>query len=348
VLAIGLGSAIVVVLALSLRDMVFGQGRALPAHVTTSPGLPGAQSWGGAWSYVFGTNDTIEYAWPNVDSLTSVQQDLHQGGLTLMREWFFDDMSDDEITTRAQTVAAAGMTCLGMLGSTSNVTFLEHVVSMLGDQCNLYEFGNEPDQNGYSTASYLQDWNTAIPQLRRLNPHALFGGPADASPYSDWMLDGFLLGAKQAGVLPDFITYHDYTCWGKASKAACIKATPQDLRDAWTHVLGVEEADLGGLLPTGVTEYNFDPGSGNLYAWGGDNHFLYQWTKVALKTFISLHVSFADQFTTLNWSGYGKLDMFQDASPYNPKGTFWAIVQAVTSHGGPATLSVPAAYRHIR
>jgi hypothetical protein len=57
--------------------------------------------------------------------------------------------------------------------------------------------------------------------------------------------------------------------------------------------------------------------------------------------FITAGYDFATQYTSLNYSGYGNLDMFDDASPYNPKGQFWGIVDMGERNGSGSTLTIP-------
>lgn len=315
-----------------------------PEGPPTATTLPGQRTLaGGVSSYLFGTNDTIEYGKPNVDNLPSVRQYLKDGGLTLMRSWFYKGMSDDELETRARTVQDSGMQCMGMLGTTNDVTWLEHVVTLLGPRCNIYEFSNEPNGNGYTTASYLADWNAAILRLRALNPAAKFGGPATQGAIDIQILIAFLKAAgDHSAVMPDFITFHEYPCFGRSGQRACLDATPKVFTDDITYVRGLERKYLGRTLPTGITEYNFDPGGGNLYAWGDDGAFMYQWTEVALRAFIAAHLDFANQFTTLNYSGYGKLDMFQDAAPYSPKPQFNAMVDVLRRSGSAPVPNAPS------
>ena len=47
-------------------------------------------------------------------------------------------------------------------------------------------------------------------------------------------------------------------------------------------------------------------------------------------------MAFATQFTSLNYSGYGDLDMFSDSAPYAPKAQFNALVAEVEKYGGPS------------
>lgn len=371
-----------------------GGARAAPAAAggdgveggsATPRSLPGAQTWSnGASSYDFGTNDTIDYGTPNVDTLPSVQAELKAGGLTLMRVWGYDDMSDATIQQKLAATQNAGMTCMFMLGSTNNLPWMQHIVSMVGSSCHIFEFGNEPDMGSAnpakgSIAVYTHQWDTDIPQLRALDPSAVFGGPTVYSPSATSAAAGsypsdmayFLAESKAAGVLPDFVSYHDYPCynastWDKTQaldkedcyehisnggKQFCLTSfggngtCPQTSAGAFavdqSTVLGWEQQYLGETVPTGISEYNFDPGSGTLSAWANDSNFMYTWTKTAIDAFVANKFSFAIQFTSMNYSGYGDLDMFSEASPYGPKAQFYAIVASVEKYGGKSTLAIP-------
>ncbi len=334
---------------------------AIGGEASTAVLLPGETTWSsGALSYEFGTNDTIDYGSPNVDTLPSVQAALKQGGLTLDRVWSYGGDSDAYITSKVTAANNAGMTCMFMLGQTDDLTWLEHVVQLTGPMgCHIFEFGNEPDNGGSiqgTIANYTSQWISAIPVLRSMPQcetngvpdinKCAFGGPAVTwsasnntltnSKYPD-DISYFLGTAKAAGVLPDFVTYHDYPCQKATSEAQCISMTPGDFQWNYDTVLSDEQTQLGHSIPTGVTEYNFDPGTANLYNWAGDSAFMSQWTQTALDAIVSLHIPFANQFTSLNYSGYGTLDMFSDSAPYGPKPQFNAMVAEVQKYGGPTT-----------
>jgi hypothetical protein len=303
---------------------------------------------------VFGTNDTIDYGSASVNWLPSVQADLKQGGLTLMRVWGYDNMTDATIEQRMDATQNSGMHCMFMLGSTNDLKWMEHVVTMLGSRCDIYEFGNEPDNgstnpDGGQISTYTRYWISDVPALRALNPKAVFGGPtltwsanADGSQgnYPSDMAY-FLAKTAAAGVRADFITYHDYPCEKATSKAQCISMTPGDFEWNRDQVIGWENQYYGKAIPTGVSEYNFDPGTGNLYSWAGDGQFMFQWTQTAIHEIVTLHMAFANQFSTLNYSAYGNLDMFDNTAPYGPKGQFYGVVASVEKYGGPSTLTIP-------
>jgi hypothetical protein len=319
---------------------------------TPAPQLPGATTWkNGASSYLFGTNDSINYSTPNVDTLPSVQAYLKQGGLTLMRTWAYDNYSDASIRQRITTIENSGMQCMMMLGSVDDVAWMKHVVSMLGSECNIYEFGNEPDNptNHTNIAQETAWWVADIPQLRALNPNAVFGGPtvtwsggtdgSNGSYPSD--IAYFLAKTAAAGVRADFISYHDYPCTKSTSTADCLSNTPGDISYNYNQVITWEQQYYGKTVPTGISEYNFDPGSQNLFAWGENSTFMYQWTQTALDAIVATHMAFANEYTTLNYAGYGNLDMFSDSAPYGPKAQFYGIVASVEKYGGQSTVPIP-------
>ena len=340
-----------IALGLALTLVLLNVGLASARNAQRGTLLPGETIWSsGASSYVFGTNDSIEYGSPNVDTLPSVQADLKAGGLTLMRTWAYEVDTDAEIKQRVVTIENAGMTCMMMLGNTNDLTWMEHVVSMLGSKCEIYEFGNEPD--GYNSvagghiSTDTSEWIADVPKLRALNRKAVFGGPAVQYPTSSDGSQGsypsdiayFLAKTAAAGVRADFISYHDYPCNGYSSQSACLTHTTQAYAQDQSEVLAWEHTYYGKSVPTGISEYNFDPGSGTLYNWCHDGRFLRRWTTTAVNAFVANHFAFANQFTSLNYSGYGCLDMFHDSAPYGPKAQFRAMVAEVGKYSGSPAL----------
>jgi hypothetical protein len=354
VLALGASSLMVVGMVTVTFEAANGSvpGRSLSSANGAENLLPGAQRWANfSSSYVFGTNDAIEYSSPNVDTLPSVQADLKAGGLTLMRTWAYSNYSDADIEQRIATIQNSGMKCMMMLGTTSNLSWMEHVVSMLGSSCEIYEFGNEPDNSNNDTniAQLTKQWIADITQLRAINPHAVFGGPAVQYAESSDGTQGsypsdiayFLATTAAARVRADFVSYHDYPCEKATTKAQCIEMTPGDFSYNYRLVLSWENTYYGGSVPTGMSEYNFDPGTNNLYAWGDDGTFMRRWETTALNAAIADGMAFANEFTSLNYSGYGYLDMFRDQAPYKPKAQEKAMAAAVAKDGGASRMPVP-------
>jgi lysophospholipase L1-like esterase len=292
--------------------------------------LPGQQIWkDGVSSFLFGTNDTQEWSTNNIETSTSMQQALKSAHFTLMRTFFLDKSladnhatTDAEIEQRLKTVENSGMTCLGVLFNISNVQFDTHVVSYAGSRCNLYEFGNEPDYNGISIDSYLKQWNTLIPQLRKINPNARFIGPVTYNDQGNHgFMKAFLEGVKASGVLPDAISFHWYPC-DNDSKESCL-AKASSYGQAVGGVRSMVRSILGKDLPVGVSEWNYDPGNPPP-AYGDDASFITQFTTDALHSMAQAGTAFACQFDAANYSGSGGLDMF-DVTTNQPKPQYYAF-----------------------
>jgi hypothetical protein len=312
--------------------------------------LPGEPTFSsGAPAYDFGTNDTIDYATPNVDTLPSIQAFIKNGGLAMTRIWSYSGDSQAYVMSKVQTTINTGTKCMFMLGAVNSLTWLETTVGWVKNTCHIFEFGNEPDNYGSiddaNIANYTAQWIADIPVLRALDPGAIFGGPVLTWSASNGAGSGnygsdmayFLAQTAAAGVRADFIDYHDYPCMKATSTAQCISMTPGDFQYNYDFVINLEKQYYGGVIPTGVSEYNFDPGSNNLYAWGDDGTFMSQWTTTAMDAAVSLGMSFDIQFDSMNWGGYGYLDMFSDAAPYLPKPQFAAMVDEVRKYDPLAT-----------
>jgi hypothetical protein len=302
-------------------------------------------------SYEFGTNNGPEWAEPAFSQLPTVQAEVKAAGLTLDRVWAYTTDGDATIKAKVKAAKNAGMTCMFELGNSNDLTWMKHVVRTLGNACNLYEFGNEPD-NGGSVAGNIQgatsEWIADVPQLRKLNPNALFGGPAityaesnnGGTSYGSDMAY-FLATTAAAGLRADFISYHDYPCASSTSEADCIATTPGEIRQNYNQVVGWEKQYYGKVVPTGMSEYNFDPGTNNLKQWSADSTFMTKWTETALDTVVATHMAFANEYTALDYAGYGNLDMFSDAAPHAPKAQFYAVASEIKKYGGPSTLTLP-------
>ena len=163
-----------------------------------------------------------------------------------------------ELETRVKAIENSGMHCMIVLPSIwtdpshptspftmfhiytdpatgkveTDLDFAKKVVAYLGNRCNVYEIGNEPDVDYYpptgpmvphmSVQTYLNRWTEFVKALRQINPNAKFIGPVTASYQGNdctYMTGGtrcymrdFLTGAKAAGVLPDAVSFHAYPC----------------------------------------------------------------------------------------------------------------------------------------
>lgn len=296
----------------------------------TQPLLPGQQLWKqGVSSFLFGTNDTYEYSYQNIQTQPAIQSDLRTAGFTLMRSFFADNANDATIEQNMHTIENSGTQCLGVITNIFNVTFDEHLVRYLGHRCLMYEFGNESDYNNISIESYLKQWNTLIPALRRINPAAKFIGPVT---YNDQgihnYMEAFLEGVKTSGVLPDAVSFHWYPCYWN-TEAACL-AKASSYGQVARGVQAMVQSVLGKDLPVGISEWNFDP---NLPPpdYGEDAGFITKFTTEALQSMAQANVAFACQFDAASYSGYGHLDMFH-VDTAQPKPQFYAIKDLIQKY----------------
>jgi hypothetical protein len=283
-----------------------------PQTIPTAAGsLPRQQVWKqGVSSFLFGTNDTQEWYYNNVETNPAIQQALRDAHFTLMRTFFFDKSladghptTDEEIEQRLRTIENSGMVCLGVLANPVNLDFAKHVVSYAGKRCQIYEFGNEPDAQNISSNYYLKLWNEAIPLLRKINPSAKFIGPVTGV---DDYLRVFLAGVKRSGVVPDAISFHWYPCWHD-SQEACQSKTGEVEQKVLTARAWAKEL-LGKELPVGVTEWNFDPANPPA-TYGNNADFMTRFTVEAMQAMVRSGAAFACQFDAASGTVY--LDMFE-------------------------------------
>jgi hypothetical protein len=313
-----LSSSLLIVLFIVAACSQVAQTTATP-NPSHSAKLPGEQLWKqGVSSFLFGTNDSQEWATNNIETNPRIQDALKAAHFTLMRTFFFDKSladghptTDAEIEQRLQTIERSGMTCFGVLQNIFDIAFAKHVIAYAGSRCQIYEFGNEPDGNGISAAQYITQWNLAIPQFKHINPHAVFVGGAGARvAYTQQ----FLQGAKESGIIPDAIDIHWYPCWQEGPTTCLPKAT--SILDTVQQFRDVMQETLGYQIPVGVGEWNMDPG--NNFTLANDTAFMTSFTKTALQSIVLAKVAFANQYDAANYSGYGALDMFDVSQPDAP------------------------------
>jgi len=292
--------------------------------------LPGLQVWNqGVSSFLFGANDTQEWSQNNVETSPEIQDALKAAHFSLMRTFFFDKSLADghattnaEIEQRLQTVENSGMTCLGVLQNIFNVAFDTRVVTLAGSRCQLYEFGNEPDYNGISIESYLKQWDSTIPLLRKINPNARFIGPVTYNDQGNHgFMRAFLEGVKTSGILPDAVSFHWYPCY-QDTQASCLKKA-SSYGQAAEGVQAMVRDILGKDLPVGITEWNYDPGNPPP-AYGDDPNFITRFSTDALHSMALAGVAFACQFDIASYGGYGRLDMF-NVETNQPKPQYYAM-----------------------
>ncbi|WP_432843026.1 hypothetical protein [Dactylosporangium sp. CA-092794] len=75
-----------------------------------------------------------------------------------------------------------------------------------------YDIWNEPDGTGFwprgvNSAQYYQMWDTAVTEIRRLDPSAVIVGPS-YSGYNHGWLDAWVARTKADGTLPNVLNWH--------------------------------------------------------------------------------------------------------------------------------------------
>ncbi len=307
---------------------------------TAKPVLPGQKIWKqNVSSFLFGTNDTYEWLPNNIQTQPKIQQALRNAGFSLIRTFFSDKASDADINKRVQTIENSGAQCLGVITNISNPSFDEHLVKFLGSRCQLYEFGNEPDLNGISIQTYLQQWNKEIPRLRQINPTAKFIGPVTYNDQGNHgYMQNFLEGVAASKVLPDAVSFHWYPCYQDTKESCLGKANTYS--QVAQGVRSLVRSILGKDIPVGITEWNYDPGNPPP-SYGDDQQFITEFTSAALQSMIQGGVAFACQFDAASYSGYGRLDMF-DLATNQPKPQYYAIANVIKIYNpSPTSAAVP-------
>ena len=277
------------------------------SHAANTP-LPGQRIWkGGASSLVFGSND------PTFNSATSqsLRLSLRQAGITLVRTPLANN-GGSEVEQRLTQIQDIGATCLGIL-TMHDMALDQQIVKQAGNRCQLYEFGNEPDNpgsNAMSVSAYAQQWNQTIPILRQIAPQAKFVGPAVASPNLGYI--SAFLQATQANA-PDAVTYHMYPCTDVGVQT-CLTQSVNSYASAAQQVRNTVTQVLGRTLPLGVTEWN-DNWRDQAKPEESDPTFISQFTTRSLQSLMQGQVAFANQYNFGTGTGDGHLFLTANGQP---------------------------------
>jgi hypothetical protein len=291
-----------IVALLSLLFLISGSTTLLLPHqrsvrAANSQTLPGEQIWQqGVSSLLFGANDS-SWQWSpnNLGNTPAIATAVRSAGVTVIRT----PLSVSDALARVSAVEAAGAKCLGIISPPDAL----QVVQMLGNRCVMYEWMNEPDNNNLTADQYAASWNQNIPALRAANAQAMFIGPVVASPNVAY-IQQFLTLAKQAGNIPDAVSFHMYPCTNQtiASCPAHIASYGQDT----SQVQATVSAVLGYSLPLAVTEWN--------YSWKANqtpqnDPFIKTFTSLSLDAMAQAGISMAMQYDLASNAGGGTLDM---------------------------------------
>jgi len=329
------------------------------APKTAPPLLPGETLWRGVPSMLWGTNDTQNWdAEKNLITLPVIQKRAKADHLTLIRTWLFqyDLVTNQPVTdayqqSKVQAARNTGARLLCELPTANSMAYDEHMAQLFAGKCSYYEFMNEPDDEQIPVATYVSQWASEIPRLRAIDPHALFGGPAAASPqYSQCTYSPdstvcytqkVLQGMAASKVLPDFVTFHWYPCFEESADSCMKKA--ESYGDQVTMVRGWLTqyfGPAGARIPIGVTEWNADP-SAPMPDYTKDACWIQQFTVTALKSMARAGASFANQFDLANVGGYGSDDMVDVYKNGAARPQYIALLRLMESVSPYGTLPAP-------
>jgi hypothetical protein len=272
------------------------------AQAANSQLLPGQQIWQqGASSLLFGANDS-NWQWSNnnLGNSPAISTAVRNAGITVIRS----PLHATDAQARVSAIEATGAKCLGILSPADAA----QVVKMLGDRCDMYEWRNEPDNGGPTASEYATSWNQNIPSLRSINPNAIFIGPVVASPNLPY-IQQFLTLAKQAGNIPDVVSYHAYICTD-TSIAACPSHIPSYISDA-AQVRATVRSVLGYDLPLALTEWNFSWKPGQTPQ---ADPFMKTFATLSLQAMMQAGLVMANEYDIASNAGNGTLDLINPQS----------------------------------
>lgn len=283
-----------------------------------TPSLPGQQIWqNGISSYLFGTN---EVAWdPMALSNPAIMAAVKAAGVPVIRV----PLTASDADQRVSLVEQSGAQCLGIL-SWHNPADAVKVVQMLGNRCQLYEFGNEPDP----LSSYITTWNATIGTLRQANPNAKFIGPVLASPDAQG-IQTFLTAVKSNP--PDVVSWHMYPCTNQTLQS-CNAGNHINFSKHTQEIGAVIQNVLGHELPQAITEYNFDWQDGKTP--NHDNATMQPFMTQTLNDMIQATqygLVMANEYDLGGRAGAGTLDML-DPSSGAPLAQFTVLSQFIAQY----------------
>ena len=296
--------------------------------------LPGQQTWkNGTSSLLFGSNDPTF----NPATSQSLRLSLRQAGITLIRTPLANN-NGTEIEQRLSQIQDVGATCLGILSS-SNMQLDQQIVQTAGGRCQMYEFGNEPDNagnpNAMSASQYASLWNQIIPTLRQIAPQAKFFGPAVAFPDTAYI--STFLQQTQANA-PDGVTFHMYPCTDVDAQT-CLSQSVNSYATSAQQVRNTVMQVLGRDLPLGVTEWN-DNWKDQAKPEESDPNFIRQFTTLSLQSLAQGQIAFANQYNFGTGGSDGHLLMTVNGQP-KPQLQAMADMIAQTRTGSLTPLSTP-------
>jgi mannan endo-1,4-beta-mannosidase len=296
--------------------------------------LPGQQNINGVSNFIFGSNLSQDYATHTVRNTPQMQQQIKAAGVTVMRCAIPAGSADSFLDQTYNACQAMGCAMLAILIH-NDLTWNQHLVSYLGNRCNLYEFANEPDLYPISGTAYLALWNQHVPVLRPLNKSAVYIGPVlGVFGNLQSFVTPWLQGCKTSGVLPDAISYHIYPCTSQPSQSVCATKSGNFVSAA-QKVTALVTSILGYDLPQCLTEWNIDANAPP-QPYAIDPSFCPQWTTAALDSMVQAKLAMACQYDAGSGAAGGAIDLVS-TSTYQPQvqyASFAASVKKYLGSGG--------------
>lgn len=269
----------------------------IPSHLHPTPTPAGPVS-----PLLFGTNLGLFNTNDQVLTSTTTRTLLQQIHARIIRMPVRTSLSEATEVQAAQIIKDLGAVPLLVLHGIKDANALaddtliiKDMNRIFGNETVYYEYGNEDDLAGYPVERYLASWNSIVPQLKPLAPHAHFIGPVNFH-YDQQYLISFLQGANPR---PDEVSWHEYTCDDKWANDLCISHIShwtthiQDARAAMTNVIGT-------TLPIMITEWNYAPNAVNHDGKNTDPTFMTTWTTTALQTLAANRVFASMQYSCTN------------------------------------------------
>ncbi len=251
---------------------------------------------------IFGTNLSLQDQRDQIltsNTSQSLLQQLHAGILRIPEH---AELSSELGFSAAQTIKHLGaqpvITLRGSLDQHAledDTQILQQMQTVFGEQSVYYEYGNEEDLLGQSVEQYVNSWNSVIPALKKLAPHAQFIGPVTYH-YDATYLTTFLQHAQPE---PDAVSWHEYSCTSTDSQDTCIAGL-----STWSAHIGnarsIMQKQPGGTLPILITEWNYAANAHSGDGKSNDNQFMRNWTTKALQTLIDNSIFASMQYSCTN------------------------------------------------
>src|SRR6267142_428998 len=286
--------------------------------------LPGQVFTNNVSNFIFGTNMSQDWAAHNSRNTHEIQALIKSGGFTIMRCTIPQNSSDAYIQQTVTACQNMNVTMLVILHH-SDLTWNSRLVTQLGNNCNLYEFSNEPDLLPITTSAYQTFWKLNIPTLRGINKNAAFIGPVLGvfSSFDSYVIP-WLQDCKNSGILPDAISYHIYPCTGSQWTQSVCDSRATSFFGAFTHADTAIKNILGKSLPICLTEWNIDANSPpQQHSYATDSTFASQWAERAIDDMVAAGYAICNQWDAAGNAGNGTFDVvntttFQPQNLYNP------------------------------